>query len=123
MARILVVEDSPTVVYLLGDALAQDGYDVLKATDGAEALRIAREEELDLVLLDVILPKVNGFQVCRMLKEGEHTAHLPVVMITSKAKTKDRMWGLEQGADAYVTKPVDRVELLDVVHKFVRQPS
>ncbi|NDJ75112.1 MAG: response regulator [Chloroflexi bacterium] len=121
MSRILVVEDSPTVLYMMANTLAQGGYDVIKATDGLEALRLAAEEKPSLVLLDVILPKLNGYQVCRRLKAKPETAGIPVVMITSKSKTTDRHWGLEQGADDYVVKPFEPVELLDVIGRFVPQ--
>jgi DNA-binding response OmpR family regulator len=119
MSRILVVEDSPTILYLMADALVQGGYEVLKATDGTEALRIATEEKPSLVLLDVILPKLNGYQVCRRLKAAPETAGIPVVMITSKSKRTDRHWGLEQGADDYVVKPFETRELLNVIARFV----
>lgn len=119
MSRILVVEDSPTVLYLTAAALTQSGYEVLKATDGIEALRIAVEEKPDLVLLDVILPKLNGYQVCRRLKAEPQTATIPVVMITSKSKDTERDWGLEQGADDYIVKPFQPSELLSVIARFV----
>ena len=123
MSRILVVEDSPTVLYLMADALAKSGYEVLKATDGIEALRMAAEEKPNLVLLDVILPKLNGYQVCRRLKAEPETAGIPVVMITSKSKNTDRHWGLEQGADDYVVKPFEAHELLGVIGRLVAQNS
>ena len=121
MSRILVVEDSPTVLYLMAEASAQGGYEVLKATDGMEALRMAAQEKPSLVLLDVILPKLNGYQVCRRLKAEPATASIPVVMITSKGKNTDRHWGLEQGADDYVVKPFQAHELLSVIGHLVPQ--
>ena len=105
------------------DMLVKGGYDVVKATDGQEALRLAIEEQPDLVLLDLILPKLNGYQVCRQIKSTPETAHVPVVMITSKAKNSDRQWGLEQGADDYVVKPFEAEDLLEVVGRFVPVPQ
>jgi twitching motility two-component system response regulator PilH len=118
MYRILVVEDSPTALYVVSDMLIKDGYEVIKATDGEEALRLAAQEKPNLILLDVILPKLNGYQVCRQIKAAPETQHIPVVMITSKSKSTDRNWGIEQGADGYVVKPVDAVALRAVIGQF-----
>ncbi len=123
MARILVVEDSPTILYMMTDMLSQLGYEILKAANGAEAVTLATTEKPDVILLDVILPKLNGYQVCRQIKSQPQTEHIPVIMITSKGKQTDRHWGLEQGADAYIVKPVDPDELKDVIDKFIPLPS
>jgi twitching motility two-component system response regulator PilH len=118
--HILVVDDSPTVQKLITTMLASGGYkDVLTAADGKEALEIAAAAQPGLVLLDVILPKLNGYQVCRQLKSTAETAHIAVVMITRKSKDTDRLWGIEQGANAYITKPFDAEELLAVVGRHV----
>lgn len=93
----------------------------MTAKDGEEAMSLAINERPSLVLLDVILPKLNGYQVCRRMKSTPATAQIPVIMITSKTKDNDRFWGLEQGADDYVTKPFDVRQLLDVVNRFVPQ--
>jgi twitching motility two-component system response regulator PilH len=119
MSRILVVEDSPTVSYIMVDALSKVGYEVLGAADGEEAVRLAIQECPDLILLDVILPKLNGYQVCRRVKSTPETAHIPVVMITSKAKSTDRHWGMEQGADDYIVKPFDTQDLLAIISRFI----
>ncbi|MBN1311199.1 MAG: response regulator [Anaerolineae bacterium] len=121
MSRILVVEDSPTVLYTVSRMLTEGGYQVMTAKDGEEAMSLAINERPSLVLLDVILPKLNGYQVCRRMKSTPATAQIPVIMITSKTKDNDRFWGLEQGADDYVTKPFDVRQLLDVVNRFVPQ--
>ena len=121
MASILLVEDSPTVRYIVAQALKSEGYEVLTAGDGEEAIRLAQESRPNLVILDVILPKLNGFQVCRSLKSGEATAHIPVVMLTAKAKESDRQWGMEQGADAYLIKPFENQTLFNLVNQFVPQ--
>ena len=88
---------------------------VLTATDGEEALRIAAERQPPLVLLDIVMPKKNGFQVCRHLKTHDGTKDIRVVLISSKTQESDRFWGLKQGADGYLTKPFDDHELLTTV--------
>ena len=123
MSRILLVDDSPSVTFMVKRMLVEGGYEVMTATDGEGALRLAIQEQPSLILLDVILPKLNGFEVCRQLKATPQTAHIPVVMITSKTKDKDRRWGIEQGADDYITKPFDSRDLLSVVGRFVPQTS
>jgi twitching motility two-component system response regulator PilH len=119
MSRILVVEDSPTVLYMVSRMLSEGGHQVMTAKDGEEAMSLAIKEHPNLVLLDVILPKLNGYQVCRRMKSTPATCRIPVIMITSKTKETDRFWGLEQGADDYVTKPFNARQLLDVVGRFV----
>src|SRR5881398_1853559 len=99
MNRILIVEDSRTALHLVQQELIAVGYEVLIATDGEEALRIACDERPSLVLLDVVLPKINGYQVCRRLKAEPGMENVPVIMLTSKNKDSDRHWGMEQGAD------------------------
>lgn len=121
MVDILVVEDSPTVQYVLADMLINGGYRVLKAADGEEALRVAIEQQPQLILLDVILPKLNGYQVCRQLKANPETAHIPIIMITSKSKDSDRHWAIEQGADDYIVKPFESRAVLETVGRFAPQ--
>ena len=104
-ARILVVDDSPTEVTLISTMLLAGGYDVLAAGDGEEAISKATRERPDLILLDVVLPKLNGYQVCRTLKRAPESSHIPVIMLTGKSQPSDRFWGMKQGADEYVTKP------------------
>lgn len=121
MASILLVEDSPTVRYIVGKSLANQGFDVLTAGDGEEAIRVAQDKLPNVIILDVILPKLNGFQVCRKLKSSEGTATIPVIMLTAKGKDSDRQWGIEQGADAYLTKPFEDQALLDIINQFIPQ--
>ena len=117
--QILVVEDSPTVLHQTTKMLTDGGYTVLTAADGEEAVQLVLEQKPSLVLLDVILPKLNGYQVCRQIKSIPETADIPVIMITGKAKDSDRHWGMEQGADEYITKPFEADELLVAVGHFV----
>jgi len=121
MASILLVEDSPTVRYIVAKSLTNEGHEVITAGDGEEAVRMAQSNLPNLIILDVILPKLNGFQVCRVLKSSKNTANIPVVMLTAKAKDSDRKWGIEQGADAYLIKPFKDQDLFEIVNKFMPQ--
>lgn len=114
-ATILIVEDSPTHMKVAADCLGSQGYRLLTAMDGEEALKKAKTEKPDLIVLDVILPGQNGFQICRTLKTGEETKNIPIIMVTSKSQESDRFWGLKQGADAYITKPFADADLLTAV--------
>jgi DNA-binding response OmpR family regulator len=114
---ILVVDDSPTGLSMLLAALRPKGFRLLSANDGDEALEMARREHPDLVLLDVILPRKNGFQVCRQLKTEAATRDIKVILVTGKNQPSDRFWGLKQGADEYLTKPVTPEELLGAVER------
>lgn len=111
-SKILVVEDSPTYLRKITDFLQGLGYEVITAIDGEEALEKAVQENPSLIVLDVILPKKNGFQVCRQLKTSPATQDIKILMITSKSQDSDRFWGLKQGADEYLTKPFDEDVLL-----------
>ncbi len=112
LPTILVVEDSPTDLRLMTLPLRRHGYRVLTACDGEEALEKAVREQPQVIVLDVILPMKNGFQVCRELKTAAATSAIKVLLLTSKNQDSDRWWGLKQGADEYMTKPFDDDELL-----------
>ena len=114
---ILIVEDSPTSLSLLEDTLRPKGFRLLSAIDGDEALDTARREHPDLVLLDIILPGKNGFQVCRQLKTEAKTRDIKIILVTAKTQPSDRFWGLKQGADEYLTKPFTPEQLLGAVER------
>ncbi|NKN32860.1 response regulator [Marichromatium bheemlicum] len=114
-ARVLVVDDSPTETRIFVKVLTQAGYQVETATNGEEAIAIARRSHPDLILMDVIMPVLNGFQATRMLRRDEVTADIPVIMVTTKDQQTDRTWGLRQGAVDYLVKPVDADTLLSRV--------
>ncbi len=113
--KILVVDDSPTQLKLTTAALAGQEYEILTAMDGVEALEKVKNAEPDLVVLDVVMPKMDGFQVCRKMKASQEMQHIPVVMLTSKKQKTDEFWGKKQGADIYLTKPFDVADLQDAV--------
>jgi len=109
--RILVVDDEPRVREMIEFRLRQYGFEVIQAANGREALAVASKEQPDLVLLDVMMPELDGFQVCSRLKQHEATQHIPVVMLTAKAEAKDVTRAFNSGAADYVVKPYDPVVL------------
>lgn len=117
--KILIVDDEPFIVETVRFALEKAGYEILVAYDGEEALRVAREVSPGLIVLDVMLPKLNGFQVCRLLKFDERYRQIPIVMLTARAQERDRLLGKETGADAYLSKPFEIPELLRVIAGFL----
>ena len=120
MARtILVVEDSPTQMQAVKTALLNNGFRVLAATNGEDGVEMARNEKPELVVLDVILPGRNGFQICRDLKTSPDTKSMPIIMLTTKDQPSDRFWGMRQGADAYLLKPCNQDELLAAIARLI----
>ena len=114
--RVLLADDDPGLRRLIGTTLGTQDFDVMHAVDGEEALRMAREHRPELVLLDVNMPKLDGFQVCRFLKTDPATAGIKVVMITARAADTDRAQGREVGADDYFIKPFSPIQLLNKVY-------
>lgn len=113
--KILVVDDSPTQLLAVVKTLEKLDYAVSTATDGEEALDKALSDRPDLMILDIILPKKNGFQVCRQLKTTPDTQDIKILLLSSKSLDADRFWGLKQGADEYMTKPFEPKELVKTV--------
>lgn len=110
--KIMVVDDSPTELKMIQEPLVANGYDVITAADGEEALKKAESESITLMVLDVIMPKCNGFHVCRHIKNTPELKDIKVIMLSSKNQDSDKFWGKKQGADAYMTKPFNNDELL-----------
>src|ERR1700704_3587478 len=119
-ARVLVVDDVPANVKLLEARLSAEYFDVMTAVSGAEALAICERAECDVVLLDVMMPDMDGFEVCRRLKSNPKTHHIPVVIVTALDQPSDRVTGLEAGADDFLTKPVSDVALIARVRSLSR---
>lgn len=115
MARILIVDDSPTETYRFREILEKHGHQVFEAANGADGVAMARAEQPDLVLMDVVMPGLNGFQATRQLTKGDDTAHIPIVIVTTKDQETDRVWGKRQGARDYLTKPVDEAHLMKTI--------
>src|SRR5688572_741594 len=119
-ARILVVDDIPANVKLLEARLLSEYFEVLTATNGVDAIETCENGKVDVVLLDVMMPDMDGFEVCRRLKSDPATSHIPVVMITALDQVSDRVRGLEAGADDFLTKPVNDLQLMTRVKSLVR---
>jgi len=118
--RVLVVDDELDMLMVIKLRLEASGYEVVTATDGLEGLNVARKTKPDLIVLDVMLPKMNGYKVSRFLKFDEEYKHIPIVMLTALAGEEDRSTGIETGANAYITKPFETQELVDTVRRFLQ---
>ena len=119
MRTVLVVEDTPSEMELISNYLREGGYTVINATDAAEAMNKAIQQKPDIVVTDVVMPGKNGFELCRSLKKNPATEKLPIIICTSKNQELDRLWGMKQGADIYVTKPFGREEIVRAVKSLV----
>ncbi len=113
MQLVLIVDDSPTEVHVLRQALEENGYATVTAQNGNEGISLARERKPDLILMDVVMPGLNGYQATRRLHKDPETASIPVIMVTTKSHETDRIWGMRQGAVDYIVKPVDTAELVE----------
>ena len=118
--RVLVVDDNPTNIRIVRARLASEGYDIVTAGDGEEALAVARDTGPDLILLDVMMPKIDGLEVCRRLKTTRDAPFTPIIIVTAMADSKDAVAGLEAGADEYLSKPVDHAALCARVRSMLR---
>ncbi|MFH1539494.1 MAG: response regulator [bacterium] len=118
-ASILVVDDSPVVVEAVRGALQGDGYTVVTAEDGIQALDMIKQHRIDLILLDIDMPRMNGYQVCKLLKNDPQFNDIPIVMLTAKTSEADRLWGIKAGSDEYITKPFDYAKVKEVLKRFL----
>ncbi len=117
--KILIVDDSPTELTLMGNPLREAGFQVVTAIDGEDAIAKVTAENPDLVVLDVVMPKKNGFQVCREIRTRLGRPTLPVIMLTTKNEASDKFWGLKQGANEYMAKPFSGQELVSTVKRLL----
>ena len=115
MALVLIVDDSPTEVHVLGGYLKKHGFEIATAADGREGIDRARELKPDLVLMDVVMPGMNGFQATRQMSKDPEIASIPVIMVTTKGLETDKIWGMRQGAKDYLVKPVTEAVLVEKV--------
>ena len=120
MSKILICDDLPTEVELMKQAVTSLGHTYVVVTDGEAACESAKKEKPDLILLDVVLPKMDGFQACRKIKKDTETSNIPVILVTSKGQESDKFWGMKQGASGYITKPFQPSELAELITKTIR---
>jgi twitching motility two-component system response regulator PilH len=120
MATILIVDDSPTERHVLKTILEKYKINLIFATNGEEGVAMAKATPPDLILMDVVMPGLNGFQSTRLLSKTPETAAIPVIMVSTKDQETDKIWGMRQGAKGYLTKPVQEAELIGVIREFIQ---
>ncbi|MDT8449784.1 MAG: response regulator [Wenzhouxiangellaceae bacterium] len=116
MAKVLIVDDSETHLYSLSKIVENEGHEAITASGGEEGVKAAADHHPDLILMDVVMPDLNGFQATRKISKNPATADIPVIFVTTKDQETDRIWGMRQGAKAYLTKPVDRKALVSAMN-------
>lgn len=115
MPRVLIIDDSPTEIVKIRQILHKNGYDVISAESGEKGIEMVKDERPDVVLMDIVMPGLNGFQATRQLSRDPDTSAVPVIIVTTKDQETDRLWGERQGAKGYLTKPVDGKLLLKTI--------
>ncbi|MCK4532635.1 response regulator, partial [bacterium] len=118
--KILIADDSPTVVEMIRFILEKKGYSTVVASDGVEAINKVYKERPDLILLDILMPKMNGYQVCRLLKGNRDTAYIPVIMLAASEQKSDEFWGIATGADEFFTKDLAMTQLAGTIEKILK---
>lgn len=118
---ILIVEDDNDIRENIRIYLDSIGFSCMEALDGAEAIELTKREHPDLILLDIMLPRINGYQVCKILKEDQKYKSIPIIMLSAKVEREDKEWGAKMGVDAYMTKPFDFDQLEKTINKLIRK--
>lgn len=116
MARVLIVDDSPTEIHVLKTMLEKNGFEIMSASSGEEGVELVKRDHPDVVLMDVVMPGMNGFQATRQISKDPDTSAIPVIIVTTKDQETDRVWGLRQGAKDYITKPAVEAELVSKIN-------
>lgn len=119
MKKILIVDDEKDIVETLSFMLKAKGFDCITATDGEEGLYKAKNESPDLIILDVMMPKINGYKICRLLKFDNKFKNIPIIMVTARSQDEDKLIGEETGADEYITKPFEFSDVLEKINKYL----
>lgn len=121
MARILIVDDSPSQLMGMKRIVEKLGHEAFTAEDGAAGVEAAKAQLPDLILMDVVMPDLNGFQATRALSKNPSTSHIPIVLVTTKDQETDKVWGMRQGAKAYITKPFTENQLTEIISSLLSQ--
>jgi two-component system alkaline phosphatase synthesis response regulator PhoP len=121
--KILVVDDEIYIVHILDFSLGMEGYEVVTALDGEQALAKVKTEEPDLIVLDIMMPKLDGYETCRVLKSDPETKHIPVILLSAKGRNVDQKMGFQVGADDYITKPFSPRKLVERINLILGQPT
>jgi twitching motility two-component system response regulator PilH len=119
MAVILIVDDSPSQLMGMKRIVEKLGHEAITAEDGAAGVEVAKAKKPDLILMDVVMPNLNGFQATRAISKESATAHIPIVLVTTKDQETDKVWGMRQGAKAYITKPFNESQLIEVIQQLL----
>lgn len=119
--KILVVDDEAYLLQILDFSLGAEGYDVVTAEDGEQAIQKAKSEQPDLIVLDIMMPKMDGYETCRALKASDETKHIPVILLSAKGRNVDQQMGFEVGAEDYITKPFSPRKLVDRINAILNQ--
>lgn len=119
--HVLIIDDSLAETRMFSAVLEKNGYQVSVACNGQEGIQVAKARQPDVILMDVVMPLINGFQATRELTRTSETAHIPIIVCTSKSTETDRLWAMRQGAKAYLVKPVNSKTLLDTIAQFIRE--
>ena len=119
MARILIVDDSPSQLLGMKRIVEKLGHEIVTAEDGASGVEVAKSTMPDLILMDVVMPNLNGFQATRAISKEPSTANIPVVLVTTTDQETDKVWGMRQGAKAYITKPFTETQLIEVINSLL----
>lgn len=123
MSTVLLVDDSLPTREMISELLKKEGFKVYLASDGEEALEILGKKKFSIVVLDIVMPKMNGYELCRHVKSNPKTKQVPVVICSSKGEDFDRYWGIKQGADAYIVKPFQPTELIATIKQLLRSSN
>ena len=121
MARILIVDDSPSQLFSMQKVVEKLGHETLTAETGTEGIRVAKEQLPDLILMDVVMPDLNGFHATRRISKDERTSHIPIIIVTTKNLETDKVWGMRQGAKEYLVKPVNEKSLVAIINKYLSE--
>lgn len=119
MPRVLIVDDSPTEIHVLKTMLEKHGFEIISAESGEDGIALAKSDKPDVILMDVVMPGLNGFQATRQLTNDPETANIPVIIVTTKNQETDKAWGLRQGAKDYLTKPIHEADLVTKINAVI----